>query len=54
MPEIRDAQLKEAHTIDMAKYNLDMGEKANVRHKPLKEYGGKSLVEKTKRLLFGE
>jgi hypothetical protein len=73
MPEIRNAQLAEAHTIDMAKYNLEMGNKAIAEHKPLKQYGDmgnkataenkplkqygvkvKSLVEKTKRLLFGE
>ncbi|MGD1912120.1 MAG: hypothetical protein ACFB2X_15060 [Rivularia sp. (in: cyanobacteria)] len=52
-PEIQDAQLQEAHTIDMAKYNLEMGNRANPNHKPLKQYGGKGMVQRIKDVLLG-
>lgn len=52
-PEIQDAQLQEAHTIDMAKYNLEMGNRANPNHKPLKQYGAKGMVQRIKDVLLG-
>jgi hypothetical protein len=52
-PEISDVQLQEAHTIEMAKYNLEMGNKAIDRHKPVKQYGGSKIVSQIKEALFG-
>lgn len=52
-PEMRQAQIDEAHTIEMANYNLEMGDKARADFKPKKNYQAKTMVQKVKDIVFG-
>lgn len=52
-PEMRQAQIDESHTIEMANYNLEMGNNARSDFKPKKNYQPKNMMQQIKDVVFG-